>query len=458
MDDPSIPVSEQNSEIAHVTQEMYKKNFELAEKNKILSLLQKIEEIILSSVTDIYQIAQNVADVTSSAAEFKVVGIYLLDNSSSSLKLLAVSRTEIGEKIKLSLGKNIYPEVIKLDNSENCVVKVVSSKSKQTVNNLRCILIPYTPEEDIQKIERIYPVKSTFINPLIVRERVIGVLIISISETEDSLSGYQIELINRLVSLIGIAIDNAFLYQKMQIVNIQLREVDKMKDEFFSIASHELRTPLTVIQGNTSILMDYFSAELKISSVRELVDDIFTSTVRLIKLVNEFLDMSRLEQGKLKFEFQSVDLPKLIMRVIKEDKALFDSKQVEIGYEGPEALNVFCDPDRIMQVVINLVSNAIKHTEKGKIIIMVGIEGNFVLVRVRDTGDGISFQNQKYLFQKFRQADGDILTRDSSRGAGLGLYISKLLLERMGGTIWIEGSEEGKGSTFAFKIPLEKAG
>jgi signal transduction histidine kinase len=234
--------------------------------------------------------------------------------------------------------------------------------------------------------------------------------------------------------------------------------LERSKDEFFSIASHELRTPLTAIRGNTSMIMDYYQNELKDPQVKEMVSDVHESSIRLISIVNDFLDMSRLELGKIEFKKDSLDLSKLIPEVIKEYQVTGSRKGVSIVFKDagkvPSAVG---DEDRFKQVLINLIGNGLKFTEKGEIAISLKVEGNSVKVLVSDTGMGISEENQKLLFRKFQQAESNIITRDTTRGTGLGLYISKMMVEKMGGQIKLEESAVGKGTTFSFTLPIGKS-
>ena len=246
------------------------------------------------------------------------------------------------------------------------------------------------------------------------------------------------------------------------IEDITEREIlNRSKDEFFSIASHELRTPLTAIKGNASMALSYHQEALKAPGLHEMVDDIHTSSVRLIEIVNDFLDMSRLEQGKIQFKPQQFAIDKIIEQVTYEMAAVLEQKglylKVDDAVKKLDSLpQVLADPDRTKQVLYNLVGNAAKFTAEGGISIAVQTEGKYLRVLVHDTGRGISMDSQKLLFRKFQQANASILTRDTTRGTGLGLYISKLMIEGMGGQIGLDESETDQGSTFFFTLPIGK--
>jgi len=233
--------------------------------------------------------------------------------------------------------------------------------------------------------------------------------------------------------------------------------LERSRDEFFSIASHELRTPLTALRGNSLLLKQFYGDKIKDQDFQEMVADMHEASVRLIDLVNDFLDVSRLEQGKIIFKRENFDLVPVIKDAIHEVDNLVTEKKLRLNFKPLEKhLYVFADESRTKQVIANLLGNAIKFTDKGSISIVVERKDNNIAVKVVDTGRGISVKNQKLLFRKFQQAGDSILTRDVTRGTGLGLYISDLLIEEMGGSIYLEKSEEGKGSTFAFTLPIAK--
>ncbi|HSX35794.1 MAG TPA: HAMP domain-containing sensor histidine kinase [Patescibacteria group bacterium] len=239
------------------------------------------------------------------------------------------------------------------------------------------------------------------------------------------------------------------------ITEAKIRE--RSKDEFFSIASHELRTPLTSIKGNTSMIMQYYPEVLKDKNLSEMIHDIHSSSVRLISVVNDFLDVSRLEQSKVSFNYEPVSLEELIEGVTYEMQVVLKTKDLYLKLDKvtlDRLPKVWADKNRLKQVIYNLVGNASKFTESGGITLSAEVEGDHVKVLVVDTGHGMTAKSQQLLFHKFQQASSSLLTRDTTRGTGLGLYISKMIVETMGGKIKLEKSVEGKGSTFSFTVPV----
>lgn len=232
----------------------------------------------------------------------------------------------------------------------------------------------------------------------------------------------------------------------------------RSRDEFFSIASHELRTPLTSIKGNASMMIDYYKDLLdKDDSFREMVFDIHTSSSRLVEIVSDFLDVSRIEQGKMVFRPTAVELDKILESVFYEMRAIIREKSIKLesNVKTLGALpKVWADKDRLTQILYNLVGNAVKFTNKGGVAVHITHDHEHAFIRVIDTGRGISLENRKLLFHKFQQAGDSLLTRDTTRGTGLGLYISKLMAESMHGSIKLEKTEPNVGSTFLLTVPI----
>jgi signal transduction histidine kinase/HAMP domain-containing protein len=236
------------------------------------------------------------------------------------------------------------------------------------------------------------------------------------------------------------------------------RILARSKDEFFSIASHELRTPLTAIRGNSGMILDYYGDAIKSNEPKDMLTDIHDSSVRLIGIVNDFLDVSRLEQGKMEFKLENIVLHDLAQSVIGELTTIAQNKHIQLTID-PSLTSlppVLADQNKTKQVLFNLVGNALKFVEKGGITVSAKAQSKVVKIYITDTGKGISPENQSLLFHKFQQAGSSILTRNDSQSTGLGLYISKLLVEKMGGQIKLESSELGKGTTFSFTLPIAK--
>lgn len=248
--------------------------------------------------------------------------------------------------------------------------------------------------------------------------------------------------------------------------NNRLKEIDQMKTDFLNTVSHELRTPLTSIVGFSKIIHKKLENAIQpvveacgdkkvAKSCQQVMDNIHIiveESERLTMLVNDILDVAKLDARKVEWRIKPFVIKDLIEKSLNAMHGFISMKNlstfVEVAGDIPEVTG---DPDKIMQVLVNLISNAVKFTEKGSITCFARVENEDVIVGIRDTGIGISDDDQKWVFEKFKQV-GDTLTKKPA-GTGLGLPICKQIIEYHGGGIRIE-SEPGKGSTFIFSLPL----
>lgn len=231
--------------------------------------------------------------------------------------------------------------------------------------------------------------------------------------------------------------------------------LERSKDEFLSIASHELRTPLTAIRGNSAMIKKYYGEQIPVKDVNDMIDDIHESSVRLIEIVNDFLDASKLEQGRMTMEPVEFAVAEVVDAVLRDLKTICDEKGLSLVADPSlqQLPHAKADKMRIKQVIYNLIGNSAKFTEHGSITISGQADDHFLYISVRDTGRGMPPESQKLLFRKFQQAGSSLLERDTTKGTGLGLYISKQIVELSGGKIGLAASEPGVGSTFTFSLP-----
>jgi len=247
--------------------------------------------------------------------------------------------------------------------------------------------------------------------------------------------------------------------EELQTAYQKLKELDQLKDSVLSTVSHELRTPLTSIKGFAEILLNYGDEDKE--TQREFLTIINEESDRLTRLLDDFLDLARIESGRIRWKKTKLTIPQVIESAMNATHALSAQKDLDVDADlEPDLPSVLGDWDRLVQVVTNLLSNAIKFTpEGGRILVGVkllkgdqaGNTSDIIRVSVADSGIGIAPEDHEHIFEKFGQA-GETLT-DKPKGTGLGLPISKEIVGHYGGSIWVE-SELGKGSTFYFTLPL----
>jgi signal transduction histidine kinase len=280
--------------------------------------------------------------------------------------------------------------------------------------------------------------------PILCEGAVIGIISLE-SRDVAAFDESDISFVQRLADRIAIAMTNARLYADVKAAN-------EAKSEFVSMVSHELKTPMTSIKGYARLLQMGSGGEIS-EKQRSYLNIINTSVDRMDALVQDLLDISRIETGRLKLELEPVRLTIVVDDIVRLLGHEFEARQHTLSIDVPRTLPpVRADRMRLAQVLTNLLSNAYKYTSTGGSVgVRAEVQDGSVLCSVVDTGIGISPQDQKKIFQKFFRADQEFVRQ--AGGTGLGLSIAKSIVELQGGEMWFE-SEPGQGSTFSFTVPL----
>ncbi|MDP3244455.1 MAG: ATP-binding protein [bacterium] len=283
------------------------------------------------------------------------------------------------------------------------------------------------------------------------------------------------------------------LSRELAIANEKLKEMDRAKTDFLSIASHQLRSPLTVIKVGVGALLDGTFGPVKEPKQIFAMNKIFENADRLIGLIGDYLNISRIEMGKIQYNFKETDVGALVKEITEEYKQRAATKGLKLSFKSAKKMPLaICDDGKIREVITNIIDNSIKYTSAGSVevkceyitppapltpvversafttgqalrgepregITSKGGKGE-IGVSVKDTGLGLDSEEMKIIFQKFRRAsDGNLRRREGEpvEGSGLGLYVAKMFLEAHGGKIWVESEGKGKGSTFYFVLPLK---
>jgi len=231
------------------------------------------------------------------------------------------------------------------------------------------------------------------------------------------------------------------------------RALNRSKEEFFIIASHELRTPLTKIRGSAEVIRDVYKASINSDDALKMLQEIETSSSHLIDIINIIIEITELEQGKVKLHPESFDLREMCQHVLDDIGAKLGKESVEARLESNvDDANVVADKNKTEQIIRSFVSNAFKFTDQGSVMLKLDKESDQFVIRIIDTGKGIEEDNKSLLFRKFQQAGSSLLSRDGE-GTGLGLYAVKLIASIMDAKVGLEHTEVDKGSTFYFKLP-----
>jgi len=286
--------------------------------------------------------------------------------------------------------------------------------------------------------------------PLIVREQAIGTLNVYL-DAPHPFTEEDLFLLNTAANQAAIAVKNAQLFTEVRASNSALERANQLKSIFLANVSHELRTPLNAIIGFSHCLLEGLDGELNEAQTKD-VEIVLSSAEDLLKLISDILDLSKIEADRLELHLQPTDVQDCIETVVRQMMPLATGKGLKLVVEHtPDLPHALADGARVRQVLLNLVSNAVKFTEQGEVRIRSWVEGTMLAVSVSDTGIGLAPAALEYIFEAFRQVDSSS-TRQFG-GTGLGLTIARNLVELQGGSVTVE-SELGRGSTFTFTLPL----
>jgi signal transduction histidine kinase len=321
-------------------------------------------------------------------------------------------------------------------------------------------------------VDLLLKLKVEILAPLNVKNKTIGLIALGPKESGDMYNEEDLKVLEVVGAQAAISLENALLYKETKNFNIklekevekatrdlrkantQLKKLDAAKSEFISIASHQLRTPLTVIKGYISMMIEgNFGALTKLET--ESLEKVFTSNERLIQLVENLLNISRIESGRLQFDFHEVDLNEMTESVIDELSGNAKKKGLILQYKAPvqPLPKIKIDDEKIRQVVMNLIDNAIKYTKQGSVTVKLEQIGKKIKFSVADSGMGIRPEDMVNLFKKFSRGTGTSLVH--TEGTGLGLYVARMMISAHKGKIWAESDGEGKGSKFCFELPAK---
>ncbi|NTW61435.1 GAF domain-containing sensor histidine kinase, partial [Candidatus Saccharibacteria bacterium] len=322
------------------------------------------------------------------------------------------------------------------------------------------------------------PIRNLLLNrgieiliPLVQADETVGYLCLG-ENMSTGYTGRDIKVLNIITDEIVIAVQNALAVQKifdfnstlqkkvrdatkeLRIKNTQLKQLDKAKDEFVSVAAHELRTPMTVFRGFVNLMLRKSLGPITLKQ-KDVLDKMNDNTKNLIDMVNNMLDLSKLEANKLVITLSDNYLDEMISETFDKIAFLYSSKGVELKREG-DNVSINTDPEKFERVLLNLLSNAYKFTPVGgsvSVITSIDNAASEAVICVSDTGVGIPEDGIAKLFKKFSQVENAL--QKMSAGTGLGLSICKQMVEKMNGKIWVE-SQVGIGSKFYFTMPLSK--
>jgi len=422
---------------------------------KILTSLWKVNKAILQTL-NFEELTEEVVNVVLKELNYLQIGyrvsvLTLIDKEAGIVRRISFSPTPEAFRMLKKANIRFHDIKIPLTAKENLLVKAIENQQIYITHDLADVLLPEKSREVWEKVQEVAGIKTSLVFPLIIHGESIGAMIFSLSKSEKEITDNEKGILGGFTDAVAVALENANLYRRLKKANKKLKELDKRKDEFLSVAAHELRAPMTAIKGYLSMILEGDAGQVS-QKIREFLDDAVSGNDRLIRLVNNMLNVSRIEEGRLTYEMGVVCLAKVADDVYDDFIAEAEEKGLSISLKSPSDIKdrVYVDKDRIHEVIGNLISNAVKYTDKGSVTVRLSNPTpQTIRLEVIDTGSGISEKDQGELFKKFSRAE---TSAGKAIGSGLGLYISKLLVEKFGGKIGFD-SQLGKGSTFWFELP-----
>jgi signal transduction histidine kinase len=360
---------------------------------------------------------------------------------------------EISGELRLRATYGIAPELVdallakSLRVGEGATGKAAEVRAPVEIADIKNTDAYSGPLRDV--IERA-ELRSILAVPLLREKRVLGGLTVS-RKIAGSFPPGVIEILQTFAAQSAIAIQNARLFREIEQKGHELEIASQHKSQFLANMSHELRTPLNAILGYTELIVDQIYGKVP-EKIRGVLERVQKSGRHLLGLINDVLDLSKIEAGQLTLSLSDYSFQDAVQSVVTSVESLAKEKGLRLTVDVAAKLPVGrADERRIVQVLLNLVGNAIKFTEAGEIGIHVKKSGDAFLIAVSDTGPGIPKSQYERIFEEFQQVDGS--STRAKGGTGLGLAIARRIIEMHGGSIWVE-STVGKGSTFTFKLPV----
>ena len=406
---------------------------ELAQSVEQLNLINQVGRNA-NSFIELNPLLTTVASLIRNTFDYYVVLVALIDEDAREIYVSAADSAEDIDLLSLN---------IRVPMSRSSII------SHAALSGDPLVVKDVNQEPRYLHLDELPHTRSELALPLIVGNDVLGVLDLQAQEP-NAFSPNDVQVLQTLADQIAVAIQNAALFETAQDARAEAEEANRLKTQFLTNMSHELRTPLNAVINFAYLLSVGMDGPLN-ETQKDLVNRIGVAGEHLLHLINDILDLAKIESGRVEMYFEEVAVNDLVKGVLSTAVGLTKGKPIELHQDISDTLPlVRIDCNRIRQVLLNLISNAAKFTKDGTITISATADNGWVQMSVKDTGIGIAPEDIEKVFTAFVQVDGE-LTRQVG-GTGLGLPISKQFIEMHGGHMWLE-SKVGQGSTFIFTLP-----
>ena len=409
---------------------------ELARSVEELQALGKVSQAV-SSTLDLQKVLATIVAHAVELSGTESGAIYEFDETTEQFQLRATHR--MSEELTRAIREG------RINLGETAVGRAGLEREAVQISDIR-----EEPTYPLRQIIERDGFRALLAVPLLREDRLIGGLVVR-RRAPGRFPEETVDLLQNFATQSALAIQNARLFREIEEKGQELAIASKHKSEFLANMSHELRTPLNAILGYTELILDKIYGNVP-EQIQEVLERVEQNGRHLLSLINEVLDLSKIEAGQLTLSLNDYSMKEVVQTVVTAVESLAAEKNLELKVRvSPEVDCGKGDEQRISQVLMNLVGNAIKFTEAGKVEVEATASNDAFMVSVSDTGPGLSEGDQQRIFEEFHQVDASSTRKKG--GTGLGLSIAKRIVEMHGGRIWVE-STLGKGSTFSFTLPV----
>ena len=435
------------------------------DSSRLIKVILSLQSLILNTL-DYDKVISKIANTLLFDAGFinlgyRIIVLTLVDENQRTLNRISLSKTEEAQKTQEVSVVPFHKIEIPLRSEGNILIKAIKNKKSYHTNYWPDLFRPILKDKDAIANQNAAGIKTSLVMPILVRNKSIGALIFSMIKDYSEVSKQELILIKAFTDIVSLAVQNSKLYSstktlasKLKVANSHLKELDKMKDEFISIASHELKTPLSIAKNNLWMYQNTAKKEIDEKNKRFLTET-ESSLTRLQSIINELLDISRIQQGRMMFDISPNNIYELTIEVTKSFEKLAHKNHIDLILPEKIKVEADVDPVKYKEVVENLISNAVKYSGSGSVRISIEKDNKNFKVSVTDSGPGIDKKDYSKIFTKFGRATQGLKLDGTGTSTGLGLYIAKSYIRAMKGKIGFT-SQLGKGTTFFFTLPIKK--
>lgn len=458
-----------------LTERLYQQNLDFAVKNTTFSLLEKLYQTSILTLTP-EEMAREITNIIRKDLDVELAGIYIFEKPQDRLAPLAFAKSD--ELLEHLTKLEFLFETTKIANvsAHDFFKKVIYAKEDTIANNFHEVFKDFINQGDLEIIQANSNIKNLLVYPLIKGQEVFGVLLLGINRDYDNIGIFERSSIRSIINAIALLLDKAYLYKNLlvsyeiekkgreqiqQAYEIEkkskqeLQKLDQDKNDFMLITQHHLRTPLTSMAWRVQLIESGFFGKVP-KKLQDVIHKFGISNKVLIKIVNEFLDLSQFEMGQKVISLsKEVNVQTLVMEIVKELAPQAEAKNIFLQMLPVETKLPLIEADvvKLPTAILSVIDDAIKFTEKGGVKVGLALKDSKIQIMIQDTGIGIAKEDLPALFNnRFSRSEG--ARAGNVTGRGVGLYLADKVIQAHNGKIWADSEGKGRGATFYIQLPV----